>query len=71
MSLQEREVFIEDFFQIMTSTGAFTLTDLTETRLVSALEIVRSLGRDKEVHKFASSIISYALADLRSKRDHC
>ena len=71
MSLQEREVFIEDFFQIMTSTGAFTLTDLTETRLVSALEIVRSLGRDKEVHKFASSIISNALADLRSKRDHC
>lgn len=68
MSLPEREAFIEEFFQIMTSTGAFTLTELTENRLGSALEIARSLGRDGEVHRFALSLISNVLADLRGKR---
>ena len=67
MSLEAREAFINDFFQIMTSTGAFTLTDLTEVKLLGALEIVSSLSRNKEVHKFASSMISNTLADLRSK----
>ena len=69
MSLEAREAFINDFFQIMTSTGAFTLTDLTEVKLLGALEIVSSLSRNKEVHKFASSMISNTLADLRSKRE--
>ena len=68
MSQADREAFIDDFFQIMTSTGAFTLTDLTETKLGSALELVRSLGRNKEVQKLALSMISNALADLRSRK---
>ena len=69
MSRQDREAFIEEFFQIMTSTGAFTLTELTESRLGGALEIVRSLGRDKEVHRFALSMLSNTLADIRSRRE--
>ena len=68
MSRKDREAFIEDFFQIMTSAGAFTLTDLTETGLVSALEIAGSLGRDKKVRKFALSMISNSLSDLRRGR---
>ena len=69
MSLEDRKAFIDDFFQIMTSTGAFTLTDLTEVKLLGALEIARSLGRNKEVHKFASGMISNTLSDLRNKRE--
>ena len=69
MSLEERETFIDGFFQIMTSTGAFTLTDLTEARLGSALEIARSLGRDREVQRFALSMLSNTLADLRGRRE--
>ena len=68
MSLEERETFIEDFFQIMTSTGAFTLTDLTEIRLRRALEIAQSLGQDKKVQKFALSFISNCFSDFRSRR---
>ena len=51
----------------MTSTGAFTLTDLTEMRLKNALEIVRSLGRDKEVQRFALSMLSNSLADIKRR----
>ena len=68
MSLDDRKSFIDSFFQIMTSTGAFTLTDLTESRLSGALEIVRSLGRDRDVQKFAFSMLSNMLADLSSRR---
>ena len=68
MSREEREAFIEDFFQIMTSTGAFTLTDLTEIKLRHAMEIAQSLSQDKKVQKFALSLISNYFADFRSKR---
>ena len=68
MSMKDRESFIEGFFKIMTSTGAFTLTDLTEAGLLSALDISKSLGRDKEVQRFALSFLSNTLADIRSKR---
>ena len=68
MNQEEREKFIEDFFQIMTSTGAFTLTDLTEIKLRHALEIAQSLRQDKEVQKFALSLISNYFSDFRSKR---
>ena len=68
MSRGQQEAFIEDFFQIMTSTGAFTLTDLTEIRLRHALEIARSLSQDKDVYRFALSFISNFFLDFRSKR---
>ena len=68
MSREERESFIEDFFQIMTSTGAFTLTDLTEIKLRHALEIAQSLGQNKEVQRVALSLISNYFADFRRKR---
>lgn len=67
MSQQDREAFIENFFEIMTSTGAFTLTDLTEMRLNNALGLVRSLGRDKQVQRFALSILSNSLADIKRR----
>ncbi|MCR5684331.1 MAG: DUF2974 domain-containing protein [Lachnospiraceae bacterium] len=68
MSQADREAFIDDFFQIMTSTGALTLTDLTETKLGSALELVRSLGKNKEVQKLALNMITNTIADIRSRR---
>ena len=68
MSMQDRAGFIDDFFRIMTSAGGFTLTDLTETHLVKALEMLRSLQRDKEVHRFAVSLLANALEDLRQSR---
>ena len=68
MSAEQREAFVEGFFRTMTSTGAFTLTDLTEAGLLNSLEIVKSLGRDREVQRFALSFISNTLADIRGKK---
>lgn len=68
MNREEQKTFIDDFFQIMTSTGAFTLTDLTELKLRHALEISQSLNQNKEVHKFALSLMSNYFADFYKKR---
>ena len=68
MSQEERAAFIEDFFQIMTSAGAFTLTDLTELKLRRALELAQSLKQDKEVHKFALNLVSHCISDFCSNR---
>ena len=65
MRLQGRS---DDFYQIMTSTGAFTLTDLTELKLRHALEIIQSLSQNREVHKFALHLISNYLTDYYKKR---
>ena len=69
MNTAEREAFIDDFFQIMTSTGALTLTDLTETKLGSAMQLARSLGKNKEVQKLALSMLANTIADITSKRN--
>ena len=69
MSREEKEAFIEAFFQIMTSTGAFTLTDLTEIGLRNTLKVVRSLRRDKKVKKFALTVISNVLSDIGGRRE--
>ena len=69
MNRADREAFIDDFFQIMTSTGALTLTDLSEAKLGSTMELVRSLGKNKAVQKLALSMITNALADNISKRE--
>ena len=69
MSREEREEFIEAFFQIMTSTGAFTVTDLTEIGLRNTLKVVRSLRRDKKVKKFALTVISNVLADISGRKE--
>ena len=66
MDQAERRTFIDEFFDIMTSTGAFTLTDLTEVRLRTAVEMANSLRKDKEVQKFALKILTNSLADFRS-----
>ena len=68
MNREEQKTFIDDFFQIMTSTGAFTLTDLTELKLRRAIEITQSLSQNREVHKFALHLISNYLADYYKKR---
>ena len=68
MNREAQKAFIDDFFQIMTSTGAFTLTDLTELNLRHALEITQSLNQNREVHKFALNLISNYFAEYCKKR---
>lgn len=51
MSMAEREAFIEEFFGALGSTGAETLTDITEQRLRQAWQMMRSLQQEPGVRR--------------------
>lgn len=57
MDLEQRREFVNELFGTLTSTGAVTLTDLTEHRLRQAMELFRSLHREPEVHKFVEEVL--------------
>ena len=61
MDTEERREFVDAFFEALTSTGAVTLTDLTEKRLREAIVTARSLRRDKRVQEFVSGVLGEML----------
>lgn len=58
MDIDERREFIDDFFHVLTSTGAVYLGDFSERRLHQALEISGNLRGEKEIHKFVSGVFT-------------
>jgi len=57
MSDEERRAFIDDFFGLLASTGAETITGLTELRLRDALKLANSLRKSQETRKFLSMLL--------------
>ena len=53
MDQKEREEFIDTFFDLLTASGAVTLTDINEHKLRKAVEFGKGLYREKTVQKFA------------------
>lgn len=63
MNDEERRNFVEEFFSILTSTGADTLSDLTEHRLRQALELGSEMRRSVEVRKFLQTSLNIILQE--------
>ena len=63
MTDDERRSFVEEFFSILTSTGASTLSDLTEHRLRQALELGSEMRRSPEVKKFLQTSLNIILQE--------
>ena len=53
MDQNERAEFIDTFFDLLSSTGATTLTDINEHKLKKALELGKELRKEKSVQRFA------------------
>lgn len=66
MGTEERRIIIEEMFAILTSTGAVTLTDLTERRLRQALEMAQGIRKSPEVRKFIQSLLSLMVRETVS-----
>ncbi len=58
MSKQEQMDFIKEFFSILTCTGATTLSDLTEHRVLQVIEISTAMRRSPKVISFIRSLAS-------------
>ena len=52
MSVDEKQEFVDELFDTLTSTGAVTITDLTNIKLSSALALFKNFWDDKKVHSF-------------------
>lgn len=63
MNDEERRNFVEEFFSILTSTGAATLSDLSEHRLRQALELGGEMRRSTEVRKFLQTTLNIILQE--------
>jgi hypothetical protein len=70
MGVEERRIFVENFFAVMTSTGARTLSDLTEHRMRQAAELAQGIRAIPEVRKFlmrlSSLLIQEALSNAKN-----
>ena len=68
LSVEERKTFIEDFFGVLASTGADTLTDLTSRRLRETLATARTLSRDPGVHRLVGDTLEGLLRETLAER---
>ena len=63
LTVEERRAYIEDFFSILASTGADTLTGLTARRLRETLATARTLSREPGVHRLVSDTLEGLLRE--------
>ena len=68
LTVEERRAFIDDFFGILASTGAQTLSDLTERRLRETLATARTLSREPGVHRLVSDTLEGLVREALSER---
>lgn len=63
MDEQEQRALVDSTFEVLTSTGAVTLTDLTEQRLRQSLAMASGLRKAPEVTKFISILLGWTLRE--------
>lgn len=61
MDLEQRRKFVDSLFDVLTSTGAVTLTDLTEHRLRQSMAMAKELRQAPEVIKFVTTLVELTL----------
>ncbi len=67
LSLEERRQFIEELFDALGSTGAVTVTDLTENRLSQAIGIAGSFRRGTGTRRFVLLVLGQLLKSLAAQ----
>ena len=68
MDMTARMAFIDELFDTLAATGAVTLTDVTELHTRRALELVRKIYRQPEVHRFVTGLLELMLRDYTGTR---
>lgn len=63
MNDEERRNFVEEFFSILTSTGAATLSDFTEHSFRQTMELGGEMRRSTEVRKFLQTTLNIILQE--------
>ena len=64
MDREQQRAFIEETFELLTSTGAVTLTDLTDGRLMQAAELAVRMGKSQEVRRFLLTLARKTVSSM-------
>lgn len=65
MSDEEKDSFVTELFDILLSTGADTVSQLTDLRLSQTYEVARSLRKDEKVHHFTLRFLEQMIKSIR------
>ena len=68
MTREQRADFIETFFNTLGESGAETLTDVTEQRLLQTLKMVRELNKEPEVRSMVVEMIENIVRDYAAEK---
>ena len=69
MDTENREELIEEIFDVLTSTGAFTLTEFSEQNLRQSLEVANNFVKAGEVRSFILKLIEKSLKTAKAGKD--
>ena len=65
MSDEEKDAFVTELFDILLSTGADTVSQLTDLRLSQTYEVARTLHKDEKVHHFTLHFLEQMIKSIR------
>ena len=68
MNRAQRAEFIDTFFNTLGASGAETLTDVTEQRMLQTLKMVRELNQEPEVRRMVVEMIENIVKDYAQER---
>ena len=68
LSVEERKAYIDDFFTVLASTGADTVTGLTARRLRESLATARSLSREPGVQRLVADTLEGLLREAMAEQ---
>lgn len=68
MDTDDRAELVEEVFDVLTSTGAFTLTDFTEQSMHQTLELAKQFRKAPELRSFILSLIEKSIKEAKNSR---
>lgn len=67
MTIEERQVVIDEIFDIIGSTGSSTITDIAEQRWHQAKTMAKTLKNSPEVKKFVATVAELMVKDYKGR----
>ena len=68
MDSDERRELVEEIFDVLTSTGAFTLSEFSEQSLRKSLELANQFRKAPELRSFLLSLAGKGIRSARNKK---
>lgn len=68
MDSDERRELVEEIFDVLTSTGAFTLSEFSEQSLRKSLELANQFRKAPELRSFLLSLAEKGIKSARNKK---